>query len=135
VQTRRWVNQSQPQTLVIATFLLYAGVVFIILGSGTGLGFAIANTIDGANSIENLARLFVAVGGAFAGYQIAQEKKIGYYLGIAVAGLPLAAKLIAVLRDRIDFVDLDLVNLLFEIALLALILHTQSRSYVRLWFK
>ncbi len=135
MQTNRWVNQSQPQTLVIATFLLYFGVVFVVLGSGPGIGFAIASTFDGAQAIENLARLFVAAGGAFAGFQIAQEKKLGYQLGIAVAALPLAAKAIAMARGRIDLPDVDLVSLIFEIALLALILHTQSRSYVRLWFK
>lgn len=135
MQTRRWTNQSQPQTLVIATFLLYFGAVFVVLGSGTGLGFAIASTLDGANAIENIARLFVAVGGVYAGYQIANEKKLGWYIGIAVAVIPLAAKAIAIGRGRLDFADLDLVNLLFEIALLALILHTQSRNYVRIWFK
>jgi hypothetical protein len=135
VQTRRWVNQSQPQTLVIATFLLYAGVLFVVLGSGTNIGIALANSQDGLQLLNNLGRVFVAVGGAFAGYQIAQEKKLGYYLGIAVAALPLVADVIALARNRINFVDLDLVNLIFEIALLALILHTQSRNYVRLWFK
>jgi hypothetical protein len=135
VQTRRWVNQSQPQTLVIATFLLYAGVVFAILGTDTYLGVALATTLQTYQRIENLGKLFVAVGGAGAGYLIAQEKKPGYYLGLAVAALPIVAKLIAVARNRVDFVDLIDVNLLFEIALVALILHTQSRSYVRLWFK
>jgi hypothetical protein len=135
VQTRRWVNQSQPQTLVIATFLLYAGVLFVLLGNSTNIGVALANSYDGAQTLNNLGRVFVAVGGAFAGYQIAQEKKVGYYLGIAVAALPLVADALALARGRIRFVDLDLVNLIFEIALLALILHTQSRNYVRLWFK
>jgi hypothetical protein len=135
VQTRRWVNQSQPQTLVIATFLLYAGVLFVVLGSGTNIGIALASTFDGVRMLNNVGRLFVAVGGAYAGYQIAQEKKIGYYLGIGVAALPLVADALAIARNRIHFVDLDLVNLIFEIALLALILHTQSRNYVRLWFK
>jgi hypothetical protein len=120
---------------VIATFLLYAGVLFVLLGSGTNIGIALASTYNGARQLNQFARLFVAVGGAYAGYQIAQEKKLGYYLGLAVAALPIVADAIAIARNRIHFADLDLVNLIFEIALLALILHTQSRSYVRLWFK
>ncbi len=135
MQTRRWINQSQPQTLVIATFLLYFGAVFIVLGDGPGIGPAIAQSGTQAQSIENFARLFVAVGGVYAGFQIAQEKKLGWYLGIAVAALPLLAKLIAMIRFHIGLFDFDLVNLMFEIALLALILHDQTRNYVRIWFK
>jgi hypothetical protein len=141
VQTRRWVNQSQPQTLVIATYLLYFNVVFVLLGDNdTGIGPAIAglNTLDQlhrANTIENIAQLFLAVGGAGAAYLLANEKKIGYYLAIAVAALPLVAKLLLMVRFKVGLFDFPLVTLAFEIALLALILHTQSRNYVRLWFK
>jgi hypothetical protein len=130
VQTRRWVNQSQPQTLVIATFLLYFNVVWVILGSHTNVGAALNST-----SAENLARLFVAVGGVAAGYLISNEKRVGYFLGIAVAALPLVADLVIIARYHVNPLDFDLVTLLFQIALLALILHTQSRNYVRLWFK
>ncbi len=133
MQTRRWVNQSQPQTLVIATFLLYFGAVFVVLGNGPQLGAAIGGS--NANAIENLARVFVAVGGVYAGYAIANEQKLGYYIGIAVAALPLVAKVLIMVRYHVGPFDFDLVNLLFEVALLALILHTQSRNYVRIWFK
>lgn len=120
--------------------LLYIGAaVTVLLGSGTGFGFAIGNTLEAADRIEAVSRVFVAVGGAFAGYQIAQEKKIGWYLGIAVAALPLVAKVIAILRSRLEIGDLFgnsyLINTMFEIALLALILHVQSRKYVKIWFK
>lgn len=142
VQTRRWINQSQPQTLLFATYLLYFGAVIAVLASfssafsaNTGLGFAIANTFEAADRIENFAILFVAVGGTYAGYQIAQEKKLGYYLGIAVAAVPLIAKVIALLRGRIDVADIITVSTMFEVALMALILHDQSRNYVRIWFK
>lgn len=134
VQTRRWVNQSQPQTLVIATFLLYAGVVFVVLGNGPHVGPAFGSASN-ADLLENLGRLFVAVGGAGAGYLIAQEKRVGYYLGIAVAALPLVAKLVFCFRFQISPLSLDLVEWLFDIAVFALIVHTQSRNYVRLWFK
>ena len=130
MQTRRWVNQSQPQTLVIATFLLYAGAVFVLLGNSTGLGAAFQS-----QSAENIGRLFVAVGGVYAGYLIAQEKKLGWYLGIAVAALPIVSKLIYCFRYQISPLRLDLVTWIFEIAVLALVLHVQSRNYVRLWFK
>ncbi|HUR77812.1 MAG TPA: hypothetical protein VMZ22_07680 [Acidimicrobiales bacterium] len=134
MQTRRWVNQSQPQTLVIATFMLYAGAVFTILGNTPHLGPAIGSGSN-IDLIENLGRLFVAVGGAYAGYLIAQEKKLGYYLGIAVAALPIVAKTIFCFRYQISPLRLDLVEWIFDIAVFALLVHVQSRSYVRLWFK
>lgn len=140
MQTRRWTNQSLPQTLQIAVFLLYAGVVFVFLGSSkTGIGLAIAgnsfSSIDTANQIENIAQLFIAVGGAFAGYFIANEKKNGYFVGLGVAALPLLAKLLIMVRFSIGLFDFDLVGLMFEIAMFALLVHPQSRSYVKLWFK
>ena len=71
----------------------------------------------------------------YAGYAIANEQKLGYYVGIAVAALPLIAKALIMVRYHAGLFDFDLVSLMFEIALLALILHTQSRNYVRIWFK
>ena len=140
MQTRRWVNQSQPQTLVIATFLLYfTAVISLISDERSGLGVAVLGQsfgqIDNINLIENFARLFIVAGGVAAGYLIANERKLGYALGVATAALPLVAKALIVVRFRVSPLDFELVNLLFEIALLALLIHTQSRNYVRIWFK
>jgi len=146
VQTRRWVNQSQPQTLFFSTILLYFNVVWVILklDSASGLlGVAIDGSKQGGqlfvgdlgSTINNFTRLFIAVGGAAAGYLISNEKKYGYYLGVAVAALPLVAEAIIVVRFAYSPFNFDLVTLLFQVAQLALILHTQSRNYVRLWFK
>ena len=136
MQTRRWTNQGLPQTLQVAVFLLYARAVFTaFLGTGTGLGVALATDFQDVNRIENLARLVVVVGGALGGYLIANERKQGYALGIAVAALPLVAIVIAMVRFQYNPLNGDLVGLLFDIALFALLLHPQSRSYVRLWFK
>ena len=142
VQTRRWVNQSQPQTLLFATYLLYFGAVIAVLASfssafsaHTGLGYAVANSLESAQRIEDISILFVAAGGAYAAYQIAQEKKFGWYLGIVVAAIPLVAKTIALLRGRLDIADLITVSTMFDIALMVLIVHDQSRNYVRIWFK
>ena len=134
METRRFVNQSQPQTLVFSTFLLYLGAVFVVLGNSphVGLAFGSASNVD---VLENLGQLFVAAGGVYAGYQIAQEKKLGYFLAIAVAALPLVAKTVFCFRYQVSPLRLSLVEWMFDIALFALIVHTQSRDYVRLWFK
>jgi len=112
-EPRRWTNQSQPQTLQIAVFLLYANAVissfYMLLGA------------------DPLFVLPTAVGGAAAGYGIANEKKWGYLLGLAAASVPFVFILLGS--------SINPIGLMFDIALLALLLHTQSREYQRIWFK
>jgi hypothetical protein len=106
METRRWTNPSQPQTLQIAVLLLYINAVFgLIYGAlGTPLG------------------IVLVVGGVIAGFGIANEKRWGYGLGLVVA-----------------FVDVllslgNILSLMFAVALVALLLHPQSRDYQRSWF-
>ena len=64
MQTRRWLDPSQPQTLQIAVFLLYAQAVVTLLFG------------------EFLVLLLVAkLAGIPAGYGIANERKWAYGLG------------------------------------------------------
>ena len=112
---RRWVNPGQPQTLQIAVFLLYFNAIFFALFGGLGSGFGI---------------LIVAAGVA-SGYGIANERKWGYGLGLAVAFLPFAFSLLA--GDGL-FGSGGAITLMFQIALVALLLHPQSRDYQRVWF-
>jgi hypothetical protein len=117
METRRWLNQSQPQTLVIAVMLLYLDAVFIALSGGifSGLG------------------LIIIVGSVAAGYGIANERKWGYFLGIGIAVfflLPFALTLV----DNGNLGG-NMIGLLFAIAKFALLVHPQSRSYQRIWFK
>lgn len=140
MQTRRWINQGLPQTLQIATFLLYFGAFWAVLGNVSYLGLALTGSkLNGAlfagqaaQQIDQLARLFVVVGGVAAGYLIANNRRMGYIIGVAVAALPLLGSVLVILRFQLTP---DLVGLLFDIALFALLLHPQSRDYVRLWFK
>ncbi|MGE0878362.1 MAG: hypothetical protein AB7L13_04920 [Acidimicrobiia bacterium] len=115
IETRRWFNPHQPQTLQIAVMLLYVHAVFGLI-YGTifyGIGF-----------------LFV-VGSAAAGFGIANEKKWGYWLGVAMAFMPFGLRLAA----GASLAGGSLINLMFEVALVALLLHTMSREYVRVWFR
>ena len=118
MDTRRWVNQSQPQTLWIAVFLLYLDAVFIALSGG----------------------LFVPIGLALigasvaAGWGIANERKWGYYLGLAVAVFRLYPYATALLQGA-NVIGADPIGLLASAAKLALLLHPMSREYRRIWFK
>ncbi len=125
----------------MSTFLLYFGAVFALLGSYPALGTALFGTKafggvavgSTGDLINQLAQIVAVVGGAAAGYFISNEKKYGWYLGIAVAVMPLLTTLLIQLRFGV--LDSNLINIMFDIALIALILHDQSRNYVRIWFK
>jgi hypothetical protein len=109
---RQWTNPSQPQTLQIAVFLLYMNAVFALLFGGLG----------------SIYGIMIIAGGVAGGLGIAQEKRWGYGMALAVALLPfvliIAGKALAT----------GLIGLLFDIALVALLLHPQSREYQRIWF-
>jgi hypothetical protein len=121
VERRRWLNQGQPQTLIIACFLLYVRAAEALL---FGL----------SASALSLVPLLVVLAGVFAGYGIANERRWGYYLGIAVALLPFAVAAMLT-RNHNPLGVGDPLALLFDIALVALLLHTQSREYQKVWFK
>jgi hypothetical protein len=114
-EPRRWINQSQPQTLVIGVYLLYFDAVFLFL-------------LGGAFSAIGL--LMVAASAA-GGYGIANEKKWGYMLGVGIS----AFRLLLLFASGGNPVLDDPIALLFAGAQLALLLHPQSREYQRVWFK
>ena len=109
------MNPSQPQTLQIAVFLLYFNAVFTLIFSLGALG---------------LLGLIVVAGNGAGGYGIANEQKWGYGLGVAMAFLPFALRLIV----GAPLLGPSFINLMFEVALVALLLHPQSRDYQRIWF-
>ena len=73
--------------------------------------------------------LLLVVAAVAAGFGIANERKWAYGLGVAAAIAPIAFRLFAM-----SFASVGLIGLLFDIALVALLLHPQSRDYQRIWF-
>jgi hypothetical protein len=130
VQTQRWFNQTQPQTLQIAVFLLYMNAVFALL-FGLDPEFAL---LFGSATVT-LLRLVLPAAYAAGGYGIANERRWGYYAGLAAAILPLATRLLVSVRYQINPLDYNLLGLLFDVALVALLVHPQSREYQKIWFK
>jgi hypothetical protein len=108
----RWVDRTQPQTLMMATVLMYVNAALDLL------------LTIGHLSIW----LIMIVAQVGAGWGIANEKKWGYWLGVALAVL-----LVVFTVLHLSFGSI--VSLLFYGALLALLLHPQSRSYRRTWFR
>jgi hypothetical protein len=145
METRRWLNQSQPQTLQISVFLLYFNAVFtLLLGSDSAaylyLG-AVKLGVGATSGLETLIKIIIGVGGAVAGYFIANERKWGYRLAVVVAALPLLGAVILMILPqmngipRFKLADFSLLSLLFDGALFVALLHPQSRDYERIWFK
>jgi hypothetical protein len=110
----RWIDTTQPQTLLIAVILLYLNAAFQLLA-----------VLGGAMTLIGLA---LVVGQVAAGYGISNEKKWGYGLGVASA-------ILLVVYLFIGPFGLDLISLMFDVALVCLLLHPQSREYQRIWFK
>ncbi len=108
----RWTNPSQPQTLQIAVFLLYFRAVFALFGLGRGFGWLL---------------LIGMIAGAIG---VANEKRWGYIVAVAASVLPVITD-IQLILDGFEFA---FINLLFDGALVALLLHPQSREYQRIWF-
>jgi hypothetical protein len=114
VNDRKFVNQFQPQTLFIATLLLYVNAVFDFLSFSPFL---------------MLAAVLLAAGG----YGIANELRWGYSLAVAIAVLRVALLLLVFGTDAFGFPLI--LTLFFDGALVALLVHPESREYQRIWFK
>ncbi len=123
MDTRRWVNPQQPQTLYIAQLLMYF--------QG---GFTLVFAILGARSLTVYA-LAIAVGKVLAAFGIANERRWGYKLGVVVAAVPIVLLLLLAVIDTPRWLWADAIGLMFDIALIALLLHPMSRGYQRYWPK
>ncbi len=122
MNTRVWFNPNQPQTLYLAQILMYLRGGSLLL-----FGFVL-----GASA--SLIGLMVALGNVAAANGVANERRWGYWLGVIVAGLALALSLLA-LGGSLGAVLSQLIGLVFDVALVALLLHPMSRSYLRYWPK
>ncbi|MHB1785335.1 MAG: hypothetical protein ACYCS7_04170 [Acidimicrobiales bacterium] len=120
MREHQWVNHTQPQTLQIAVILLYLNAgLSLILG---GFLFFPVLLLD-----------LATIG---AGYGIANEKKMAYILGVIVALIPLVPVVYDIAHHGLGFLGGgNILNIMFEVALVALLIHPQSRDYQRIWFK
>jgi hypothetical protein len=136
METRRWVNPTQPQTLQIAVWLCYLEAVFVLL-------FATPEQIFYVFPAPGLLRIAMTAALAGGAFLIANDRKSGYRLALAAALVPLLARLLLGLGISFRFdsigstspLSYNAIGLLFEIALVVLLLHPQSRAHERLWFK
>ncbi|MPY94832.1 MAG: hypothetical protein GEV08_17745 [Acidimicrobiia bacterium] len=132
METRRWTNPSQPQTLQIAVFLLYLNAAFGLLLRQWTPYYELARWVP---ALGDVAGVLSYVGMAIAGFGIANEKRWGYRLGVVLTSGAVVLLLVAIGDLSNLLVVGNLVFLLFTGALAALLLHPMSRDYQRVWFK
>lgn len=136
---RRWFDRMHPQTLAIATFLLYIDGVFTLLSFFDRGSIEAYLRMDG--SILSLLTLLLIFCYPAGGFLMANGKLLGWYLALAAAFSPfiLRAFFKIFLADLYPWRDVivggGLVNLMFEVALVALLLHSMTVNYVRSWMR
>lgn len=132
--TRQWVNSRQPQTLYLAQILMYIqggmDLLVSLLTGGRTVGIPFALWI-----LAVAYWLLTIVGKLVAAYGIANSMRWAYRLGVAAAVAPLALRVVAALTGGLGQLWSRPINLLFDIALVALLLHRQSRDYQKHWFR
>ena len=116
----QWLNRGHPQTLQNATILAYLEAGFGLL---LGLSASTATT-----------RLVIVAGLAAGGFGIANDKRWGYYVAIGAAALRVASFFYFYRLDWLTNVYFIL-DVAFAVALLALLVHPQSREYQKIWFR
>ena len=116
VNQTRFLNTSQPQTLVIATLLLYVNAFFNLILLLQGLAIMV----------------FIFPAMALGAFGIANERKWGYALGVAGA---VGYVLVLISWYRFGVLGGAFLSFLFSGALVALLLHPMSRDYQKIWFK
>ncbi|MEI2639648.1 MAG: hypothetical protein V9F03_11750 [Microthrixaceae bacterium] len=133
MSSRRFYNPYLPQTLTIAQILLYINAVF----------GALAMLSPRFSLIGRLILLVAVWAQGFGAYGIANEKRAGYYLAIFASFLPLLGRIVSVIQvgasltGNLRFILLSgsILNVLFEYALIALLLHPQSTQHQKIWFR
>ena len=149
IDPKKWFDRMQPQTLQIATWLLYFDGFF-----------ALVSLIDKSGYIGYLRYQYpfgfllgiisVALY-VLGGWLMANDLKIGYTLSVIAAAMPFVLRFLAVrsfaqnfeTQSPVGITDYvtgrifggSIISSAFDVAVLALLLHTQSREHQRIWYR
>jgi hypothetical protein len=116
VSERRWIDPRQPQTLQIATFILYFYAAIALIGALFG----------------QAVYALPALAGAAGAFGMANEKRWGYQLAVLAASVRLLMPI--VLYGLGDILRSNPIGFMMSAAVVALLLHPQSRDYQRIWY-
>ena len=137
LDTRKWIDRFQPQTLAIATWLLYIQGAFAIVGWIDRSGVYSAWTRVEFGGVLALIAAFAHLVGPFL---MANGKRLGWWISVGAAASPWILRgLIKVQYESVSLrwmlTQSDTIGFLFEVALLALLLHPMSRAHERSWLR
>lgn len=134
---RKWFDRMQPQTVSIATILLY------INGAFAFLRFLDRTDVEGYmrvyGGLHALITIVLILCFPLGGFLMANGKLFGWYISLLAAFSPFILRIIfkVTIADLMAWRDVivggSYVNLMFEIALCALLLHSMSQEYVKRW--
>jgi hypothetical protein len=138
IDWRRWFDRMQPQTLQIATMLLYFTAFFGLISLADGrdwLGW-LRSVRPGGVLGWLLGAAFVA-GHALAGILMANDRRLGWQLAVTVAvgAFPLRWWALSGLGAYDRLTGGSLLGIVFDVALCSLLLHPRSREHQRTWFR
>ena len=133
----------QPQTLQIATLLLYLNGFFLlidVIDKSDYLGYF--RIQYGWGLPLGIAGVALHVGG---GWLMANDRKLGWKLAVAASFTPFVLRFIAYTDiERITSSSVGLyrkltggstLSAIFEVALCALLLHPHSRQHQKIWYR
>ncbi|MEO5974994.1 MAG: hypothetical protein ABIQ38_07335 [Ilumatobacteraceae bacterium] len=146
LDSKKWFDRMQPQTLQIATWLLYLNGFFALVSTFDKTGYL--GYIRFRFGIGLLICLAVVACHILGGFLMANDRKLGYRLAVVAALSPFILRSIAMadLRSNygisMSFFDFvfgrplggGLLTVIFDAALVALLLHRQSREHQRIWY-
>ena len=142
LDTRKWFDRLQPQTLQIATWLLYLNGFFAAIGFLDRTDWVgAAREIKGSPGV--MVGLLVIAAHIGGGFLMANDRRLGYRLALFAAFSPFILRFWVLSDDAFDTrVGLwtkvsgnNTISLIFEVALCALLLHPLSRDHQRRWYR
>ncbi|MFM8563980.1 MAG: hypothetical protein ACKOCE_08880 [Acidimicrobiia bacterium] len=138
IDFRRWFDRMAPQTLQIATMLLYLNGFFALIGfmdRSDWVGYARVDK-GGIGAVIGLA---VIASFILGGLLMANDRRWGWRLGLFAAFSPFLLRFWILSGSRFDIWDRisggNTISLIFDVALCALLLHPQSREHQRVWYR
>ena len=149
IDPKKWFDRMQPQTLQIATWLLYFDGFFALVSLIDKSGYI--GYLRYQYPFGSLLGVISVALYVFGGLLMANDLKVGYKLSVLAAASPFVLRFLAVrslaqnfeTQSPIGITDYvtgrifggSVISSAFDIAVLALLLHTQSREHQRIWYR
>ncbi|MCL6105660.1 MAG: DUF2127 domain-containing protein [Actinobacteria bacterium] len=97
-------------------------------------GFTLLGLIaNRGSSVVVMLAIIIALSEVLPAWGIANDRKWGYYLGLGITSLYLILVIMAIVVSGMTFISI--LSLMFAGAMVALLLHRESREYQRMWFR